>query len=422
MRNRFTQQTLITLTALLIAPLLCGCQSLTRPGSGKGIFRGLRPGQSGNRSIDPDETLDPLGERNPDRILLDDLSPGQIGTTWQTVTRRKASPDEAQQIYQRAQSAFLDATNEKNANPDSSEFHSMFEAAANDFRLAASRWPDSSVEEDALFYEGESYFFANRYVQSNRAFEKLISLYSGTRYLDKAEARRFAVAQYWLELAKQYKGPSLNDPKRPRVNLTGEAERILHRIRLDDPTGVLADDATIALANAYFEAGRFQEAGDTFEDLRRNYPGSEHQYFAHLFELKSRLNTYEGPEYDDSPLRQADELMRLIVAQFPAEANEQKQFLATEATNIRNQLAQRDLTIANYFEGRGENRAAQIYYQEVNDQYQDTTLANGIEEQIAALNEKPPEPPQRAQWLVDFFPENKIEKPVITAGDERIIR
>ena len=46
-------------------------------------------------------------------------------------------------------------------------------------------------------------------------------------------------------------------------------------MRIDDPTGKLADDATIALANAYFEQERYLDAADTYEDLRVNFPSSQ---------------------------------------------------------------------------------------------------------------------------------------------------
>lgn len=411
---------------ILIATAFTGCQAFNGKGNlfngqnnGNGLFGLQRPDY---RRIDPDEALDPLGERNPDRVVLQDLAPGQLSTTWDIVTHRGESPEQAQQLLDDAQQLYSSAVETKNANPEGDGHIAMFEEAANKYRLAASRWPDSSVEEDSLYYEGEAYFFANRYVQSNRTFEKLISLYSGTRYLDRAEARRFAIARYWLELAKQSNTPSFNNPQRPATNVAGEARRILHRIRLDDPTGRLADDATIALANAYFEDGRYQEAGDTFEDLRRNYPGSEHQYYAHIFELKSRLKSYQGPDYDDYPLRQADELMRAIVSQFPNEAGEHREFLATEATRIRQQLAQRDVTMASYFAGRGENRAAQIYYHDLRENFSDVQAVGEVEARIAALDEMPPTPPQRAQWLVDLFPDNVEEKPLIADGNESLIR
>ena len=71
------------------------------------------------------------------------------------------------------------------------------------------------------------------------------------------------------------------------------------------------------------KASRYYEAADTFEDLRKNYPGSKHQFTAHMLELEARLKGYQGKSYDDTPLRKADEIMKTIVQQFPRESKDQ---------------------------------------------------------------------------------------------------
>ena len=411
----------------LLLPGMLGCESLSgpfnkpdRPGIEKDGLLGFR--RKGERKFNPEETLDPMGARSADRLVLDDLMPGNIRTTVETRLLNQQDPEEAQRIFAEAQQIYSEAIAEQKLNPTGKKHIDGFIQAAKKYRLAASRWPESTVEEDSLFFEGQSYFFADQYVESNRAYEKLIALYSGTRYLDKAEQHQFAIARYWLELADKTGGLSLNDPRRPRLNLASEARRIYHRIRIDDPTGKFADDATNALADAYFKDKRYADAADTYEDLRRNYPGSSFQYHAHLFELKSRLLSYQGKSYDDQPLRKADELMRSIVQQFPEQARKDQDFLAEEATRIRTMLAERDLAMAQYFEGRGENRAAKFYYEQVADNYEDTKLAEKVLAQIEEVEAKPPLPPQRGQWLINLFPDQEDETPVLKAGNEKIFR
>lgn len=411
----------------LLIPAMLGCESLSgpfkktdRPGIEKQGLFGVR--RKGERKFDPEATLDPMGARSVDRLVLDDLMPANIRNTVETRLLNQQDPEEAQRLFAEAQQIYTEAIAEQKLNPSGKKYIEQYIEAAKKYRLAASHWPESTVEEDSLFFEGESYFFADEYVESNRAYENLIALYSGTRYLDKAEQHRFAIARYWLEMADKTGGVSLNDPRRPRLNLAGEARRILHRIRIDDPTGKFSDDATNALADAYFKDKRYADAADTYEDLRRNYPGSIFQYHAHLFELKSRLLSYQGKSYDELPLRKADELMRSIVQQFPEQARKDKDYLAQEATRIRTLLAERDLAMAEYFEGRGENRAAKYYYQQVAKNYHDTKLADKVEEQIAEVEAKPPVPPQRGQWLINLFPEQEDEKPVLKAGNEKIFR
>ena len=113
--------------------------------------------------------------------------------------------------------------------------------------------------------------------------------------------------------------------------------------------------------------------------------------------------------------------MKTIVKQFPKESAGQLAYLETQASAIQNQLAQRDISMANYFEGRGENLAANIYYKDVAERYRNTEFASNVEQKIAEVSQLPPRPAQHAKWLIDLFPDPDREKPVIVAGDNESI-
>lgn len=424
MSEKLQTNFLLATMALLSTGLFVGCASVqSQPNREKGLagLFGLQrqDNEPGQELID---NVDPLGRRTFNRLLLDDLSPGNLSTTFAVRTTFAEDRPAAQAAYGEGQQYYNQALATKDANPGGTDHLELFQGAANKFRLAAGKFPDSQLEHDALYFEGESYFFSNRYVQANRAYENLINRYSGSRYLDKAEARRFAIAEYWLALSDSGAKLKIGDPSRPNSGLATEARRIFHRIRLDDPTGKLADDATLALANAYFKAEKWLDAADTYEDLRRNYPGSQHQFHAHLFELKSRLNSYQGRSYDSTPLVKADGLMKQIVKQFPSKAREEEEYLSKEAGMIQHLLAERDWGMAKYFEQQGENRAAQFYYQQVAENHAHTKFGEEVHGEMTRIAELPGKPKQHAKWLVDMFPENDKTKPVIASNPTTQLR
>lgn len=405
--------------------LLAGCTSIqSQPDRERGWagLLGLKKKDRLSGSQDLIDNVDPLGRRSFNRLLKEDLAPANIATTWAVRTTYEEDRPAAEHAYHEGQQLYQQALSAKDAHPEGTDYIDLFEQAANKFRLAAGKFPDSQLEHDAVYFEGESYFFSNRYVQANRAYENLLSRYSGSPYFDKAEARRFAIAEYWLALSESDSKIKLGDPSRPDAGLAAEARRIFHRIRLDDPTGKLADDATLALANAYFKAGKWLDAADTYEDLRRNYPGSPHQFHAHLFELKSRLNSYQGRSYDATPLVKADQLMKQIVTQFPQQARQEEEYLSKEAGTIQHLLAERDWGMAKYFEQQGENRAAHYYYQQVAKNHSHTAFADEVQGQMERVAELPDKPKQHAKWLIDLFPENDRTKPVIAANPTSMMR
>jgi outer membrane protein assembly factor BamD (BamD/ComL family) len=294
----------------------------------------------------------------------------------------------------------------------------LFDKAAGEYDKVASRLKKSPYQEDAMFWMGESYFFADRYPKAMNTFGELIKSYPNSRHLDTISKRRFATAQYWLELNDNdgfdlY--PNLTNRRRPTVDTFGHAVRMLNRIRFDDPTGKLADDATMAAAIANYKKERFNQANILFDDLRENFPNSEHQFQAHLLQLECKRKVYEGPDYDGSVLDEAENLIKQLVLQFPNESEEKREYLQKVASDIRLRKAQQEYLLAKYYDRRKEYGAARLSYANVAREYSDTNLGSEAEKRLIALGGKPDMPAEKLQWLAELFPERKEAKPLIAS-------
>lgn len=391
--------------------LFSGCASFQ-----KGVEKLKGKKHTAATVISESDALDPLGARSYRRFLLEDLSPTLLTQSFKTGIGNGSNEDTARQAFQQGKQLFDQATEIVTANPQGTQHADLFVKAAGYFRRASMDHPDSSIAEDALFMEGESFFFADHYVQSNRAFEGLIADYSGSRYLDQAQQRRFAIAGFWLNLKKNGAKFALNDPKRPKFSLGSEAQRILHRIRIDDPTGKLADDATYALGVAYMNSNRYDEAADTFSYLRQDYPGSEFLFKSQMLELESLLKSYKGHHYDGTALEKSRELVKQIKTQFPNEARQNEELLSQQDSLITNQLAQRDYEVGQFYERRGENRAAQQYYEKVQREFQNSVFQEEAAQRIERVASLPPVPTPPAQWVKKIFPDDESERPIILPG------
>ena len=111
--------------------------------------------------------------------------------------------------------------------------------------------------------------------------------------------------------------------------------------------------------------------------------------------------------------------MKTLVTRFPKESSEEEEYLRQEAGAVRNLLAQRGYTLGEYYERRGENRAAQMLYQQVAKEYDDTNYSDPVQERLAQLKGKPAEPEQYAKWLVDAFSEAD-EGPIASAAQSQL--
>lgn len=301
-----------------------------------------------------------------------------------------------------------------------------FVDTAKAFHRSASRWPNSTIEEEAMFYEAESYFFADRYPKAQSVFSGLVSKYPSTRYIDKVSQRRFQIAKYWIDHAQHTDdvpiAPNFVARDRPTFDRFGNAIKLLDRIRLDDPTGKLADDATMLAATSCFESGRYFRADELLNDLRSSFPNSPHQYQAHLLSLKTKIRLYQGPQYDPGPLDASEEIVKKIRRQFPQESAEDKEFLEDVYRDVRMNRAIREMARAKARDRRQEYRAARIRYEIVMREFSDTSLAREAEERLAQLQGLPDIPPQRLQALANVFPSSSDDQPIMASaptGDRR---
>jgi len=279
--------------------------------------------------------------------------------------------------------------------------------AAKQFATAADRWPDSTLEEDALFWRAESLFFADHYSAAHNAYEKLLKKYEYSRHLDKAVAREFAIGRYWerFNAAEPHwpMTPNFFDNTRPLFDTWGHSVKAYEHVRMNDPTGPLADDALMAGANAYFIHGRYEDAAINYDLLRKEYPKSEHQKNAHLLGLESKQRMYQGPLYDGTPLKDASEIADQTLIRFGPTLGADRDQVIGAKNRIVEQQAQRSMAVAEYYEKNRYYGSARYYYNHVLEEFPQTGAAVQAKERLEQIKDLPAEPPDRLKWLTEAF-------------------
>ncbi len=316
---------------------------------------------------------------------------------WQRLARGGRDPSEqrARQIFAQADQLFL---------------QKRYGEALRQYRSAAAWWPDSPLEEDALLMIAECYFFQDDYRSAYEAYDRLLQKYEHTRHLDRVMQRLFSIAQYWLQLHRSNPRPVLLpsfDRRRPMFDTEGHALKALEQIWLKDPTGPLADAAVFLVANTHFAARRWKQADQYYTQLRQDYPNSRYLLWAYVLGLQAKLQTYQGPGYDDTPLKEAEKLAQILLTQFRGELGEQWSRVAQTQARIQNLKAQRDYEMAEYYARGGYYKAARYYYHQVLRRFPQTRYAQLAQRRLEQYSGRPDEPPQRFEWLARLFPEDK---------------
>jgi len=331
-------------------------------------------------------------EKSDDGFSLEDLSPENVYKKMKKLGGKGPNEGVARALYEEGQELYK---------------QKKYDEAAGKFKAAADRWPDSTLEEDALFMLGESYFFADRYPKANDAYGTLLKKYEYTRHLDTSVARLFAIGRYWEELSERrsfWKFPvNLTDKEQPWFDTFGYGIKAFETVRLYDPTGPLADDSVMAAANAYFVHGRFEEAAFHYDLIRTDYPKSEHQINAHVLGMKSKLQTYQGPLYEGTPLKDAQKIADQALTQFGRELGAERKYVLDTRNRVTEELAAREWAIGQYYDKRQYYRAARYYYQGILDEYPRSAVAQKAEKRIQEIAGLPDVPPNRFKWLTDVF-------------------
>ncbi len=339
---------------------------------------------------------EPAEEAEDSGLQLSDLSPKNLYLKAKDATGYGPDEQVARAAYQQGETLFRDK---------------KYAEAAEEFKTAAARWPDSILEEDALFMLGESYFFTDQYPEAHDTYTKLLKKHENTRYLETVVAREFAIGRYWEQLYQADPDwpitPNLTDPSRPRFDAYSKALAAYQNVRLYDPTGPLADDALMATANAHFVHGEYEDASYYYDQLRKEYPQSEHQLAAHLLAVQAKLRFYQGPDYDGTPLEDARTIAEQTLTQFGGRLGEEKERLLKTYRQILELQAARDWNMAQYYEAKRYYGAARRYYHLLIKEYPDTRHAQMALARLEEMRGLPDEPPNRFGWLISLFPEEK---------------
>jgi outer membrane protein assembly factor BamD (BamD/ComL family) len=278
------------------------------------------------------------------------------------------------------------------------------------YKIAHDRWPDSALEEDAMFMIGESEFFSDRYAAADKAYDEMLKKYSNSEYLDQINRRRYAIGQYWQGVGAKnpqpFFVPNLTDKTRPLFDTSGRAVRCYERVMTSDARGALSDDAVMAVADAMFQKRYYDDADFRYKMLISDYPQSKHQFEAHQLSLRCKLLKYktQGADYNGTVLDEADELIDQTFLQFPDKVAPHREELLTAKKEIHALKAERDWKTAEYYANTAHYGAARRYYQKVIQDYPNSSFARDARQRVQDYANLPDKPAHPLSWATRWVP------------------
>ena len=276
------------------------------------------------------------------------------------------------------------------ADGDSLYRDRKYKEAIAKYKVAIDRWPDSVIEEDALWQLAECWFFTDQYPKAEDCYDELVKKYANSRYLDRIAQRQFVIAQYWITLDQKHNYativPNLVDRSRPIFDTRGRAIKAFDHVRINDPRGALADDSIMAQANAHFLDRQWLDADYFYSLLRSEYPDSDFLLQAHLLGLQAKLRAYQGPGYEGGILNEAEMLADQTLVQFPDQltGDEAERVQSTRAA-IAAQQATRHWSRAEFYAKGKHYSSARVYCALIARVFPTTMLAQQARDRLDSI-------------------------------------
>lgn len=263
------------------------------------------------------------------------------------------------------------------------------------FGQLARKRKGSNWGEKGQYYLAETQYQRGNLVAAADNFELLKKDYPGTEFNEKLIAREFAIAQAWLAQADPKAPPEAKAPwhahftgRLPVIDTQGHAIRTLEHVRHHNPTGPLADDAVLRIADEYMKNADYETAGLYYDQLIIDHPKSPFLQRAQLAAIDARMKGYVGPEYDGEGLDKAREMIKQTMATFPDRpAGNEKLYHTLDLIN--DQEAERTYVVGAYYRRAGYPQSAEYYFARIPQRWPRSPWAVKAKTELASLAKEP---------------------------------
>lgn len=367
-----------------LAPAFSGCQ-----GSGGPLTR-WRLGRD-DMIAKPPTDAEVGDDRNPLARLIRPKSPPSnaadtsgsvvLGSNGWSPLRAPAPDPDAESAFRAAEEQFQQG---------------QFGEAETAFARLAKRKKGTSWGEKAQFYLAETQFQRGELVSAHDSYEKLFTDYPGTQFLDRAVNREFAIAQHWMNSIAPGAEPEQKmspagwwQGRHPAIDVSGHALAVLEHVRHHDPTGPLADDAVMRIADFHYANQNYEEAAIYYDQLITDHPKSDLLQKAQLASVDAKVKSYLGPDYDGAGLEQARELITQSMATFPERKASHSDELYKTMALIDDQMAERAYHVGEHYLWTGKVTSAEYCFGKIPVKWPKSPWASKAKEQLAKIASMP---------------------------------
>jgi len=235
-------------------------------------------------------------------------------------------------------------------------------------------FPEIAGADFNSFIEAEVLLARGKLTKAVKQYDTFLDDYPASPLRDAALEREFGIASDYL-----------NGRKKQVLLifwLNGFDEGVKMMEKISDRTGIadIAKRSLITVAQSYEKRHKYNEAYLKWSEVSSRWPTGQTGKDALLAMARTKYSSFRGPEYDGAGLISAKSYYENFKLRYPQEA---QQMQTDEIlSKIGEQMAEKQLGIAKYYERTGSIEPANMYYQMVVDNWPDTKAALSAREKL----------------------------------------
>ena len=235
-------------------------------------------------------------------------------------------------------------------------------------------FPQVSKADFDAFMQAEIFFARGKFTKAVESYDKLLDEFPQSEFCDAALDRKFAIATAFLSGQKI---PVLGIFK---ISGFESGQKVMDKISDRAGDAPIAKKAALAVAEKLEEKEKFDEAYDKWSQISSRWPTGQIGKDALLAMARCKHAVYKGTKYNATNLISAKTYYENFRQRYPQDAN---QFgIDAKISQINEQLAYKQLSIAQYYKRTGSIEAANLYYNMVVTDWPDSIAAKIAVEQV----------------------------------------
>jgi outer membrane protein assembly factor BamD len=238
-------------------------------------------------------------------------------------------------------------------------------------------FPEVAGEDYNDYVKAELLYAKRKFPEAAKAYQDFIDKYPESSLRQSALERQYQIGSAFMN------GQKRTVLKIFKLHAYEEGTEIMNSIADTAGDAPIAKRAIETLAQSNEKRGAYEEAYKAWSDASTRWPTGETGKESLLGMARSLEKDYRGSKFDSKVLESSKSYYSQYIDRYPDTAAQMG--LSDKLTKLDNQMAEKELVVAQYYERTGNYFAANMYYQKITNQWADTSSAKVAETKVPTM-------------------------------------